>query len=528
MRFLVPIAEFDFESSNQELVKNGKSSINSNTSVNKQKAHFFETLRKIGKIIKIQNNEDYNEIKELCKMDDVAVACFHESPPDGLACRILNHSKGSLMLTGGFLNRWTFKETTMNIVTSQQQANQLIKNLGKADPLLTVFVPDMYTDIFRMPKSNEKENSREHFKIKKDSFHIVYAGRLISNKGITQLLRAMNLFPEENIRITVVGDFEEDFYIYQSNATHTTYPQFFERETIGQNQFCEIVHLPSMNHNELLKLFWSADCFIYPTFHEDEALGTTPREAILCGVPVVVTDFCGLGQLSNTKSGMVKTYPTLGGVRYSLNQLAEEISTIRNWNDIEKNANIKFNAVWVLDFCNTEKSEQALKKAVEQLLKVPVCEAPTGSWRSKERFDKWIKKAPNAFQEAVALAKTPIPDGLYTDGTGDVGLGWFSEPHFLKAIQGIYTTYAVAPKAIVGSTYRGFWRIAIWNEEKAVVEFGFPGPRIKRYPTAEWDLLTQSIKLGDNGEPVFYTDNLKALELVDELIELGYLVPDRF
>lgn len=88
---------------------------------------------------------------------------------------------------------------------------------------------------------------------------------------------------------------------------------------------------------------------------------------------------------------MIKTYPTLGGVRYSLNQLAEEISTIRNWNDYEKNANIKFNAEVVLDFCNTEKSELELKTVVEQLLKIPVCEAPTGGWRSKERFDKWIK-----------------------------------------------------------------------------------------------------------------------------------------
>jgi len=528
MRFLVPIAEFDFDSSNQEQVEDGKSTINSNTSVNQQKAHFFETLSKIGEIIKIQNNEDYNEIKELCKMDDVALACFHESPPDGLACRLLNHTKGALMLPGGFLNKWTLMDTTMNIVTSQQQYNQLIKSLGNAVPLLTVFVPDMNTDIFRIPEINEKEHAREQFKIKKDCFHIVYAGRLISNKGITQLLRAMNLFPEDNIRITLVGDFEEDFFIYQSNATHTTYPQFFERETIGQNQFCEIVHLPSMKHYELRNLFWSADCFIYPTFHEDEALGTTPREAILCGVPVVVTDFCGLGQLSNTKSRMVKTYPTLGGVRYSLNQLAEEISKIRNWNEYEKNANIKFNAAWVLDFCNTEKSEQELKAAVEELLKIPVCEAPIGSWRSKERFDKWIKKAPNAFQEALFLAKTPYPNGLYTDGTGDIGLGWFSEPHFLKAIQGIYTTYPVAPKAITGSTYRGFWRIAIWKEEKAVVEFGFPGPRIKRYSSAEWDLLMQCIKLGDNGEPVFYPDNLKALELVDELILLGYLVPDKF
>jgi len=528
MRFLVPIAEFDFDTSNQELVKNGKLSINSNTSVNEVKAHFFETLAKLGEIIKI--NADYNlsELSDLCQMNDVIFACFHETPPENIACRLLYHTKGALMLSGGFLDRWTFMDTTMNIVTSQKQSSQLKESLGNVAPLLGAFVSKMNTDDFRLPSKDEQEKARVRYKIKDDTFHIVFGGRFISNKGIAQLVRALNIWPEKNIHITLVGNFEPDFFIYQSNAAHATFISFFEREIIGQNKNGELVCLPSMNHQDLCELFWSADCFGFPSFHEDEAIGTTPRLAMLCGVPVVATDFCGFSQLANTKSGMIKTYPTLGGVRYSLNQLAEEISTIINWNDYEKNANIKFNAEVVLDFCNTEKSELELKTAVEQLLKIPVCEAPTGGWRSKERFDKWIKKAPNAFQEAVALAKTPFPDGLYTDGTGDIGLGWFSEPHFLKAIQGIYTTYPVAPKAITGSTYRGFWRIAIWKEEKAVVEFGFPGPRIKRYSSAEWDLLMQCIKLGDNGEPVFYPDNLKALELVDELILLGYLVPDKF
>lgn len=525
MRFVVPLEEFDFYVSSK-VSKDVKSVVDSATSVNQLKTHYFETLSKIGEIIKIENNIESNEIKELCQQDDVCFATFHESPPDNLACRLLNHSKGGLMLPGGFLNRWAIMDTTLNIVTTHQQADQLNKSLKKAAPLLSVFVPRMNTYNFRLPSNREKENARLQFKIKSDCFHIVYAGRFIANKGIAQLVRAMNLWPEQNIRITLVGNFEPDFFIYQSNANHATFAKFFKREIVEKNQNLELVCLPSMNHNELRNLFWSADCFVYPSFHEDENFGATPREAILCGVPVVVSDFCGLGQLAATKGAMVNTYATLAGVRYSLKQLSEEILKIKAWTEKEKKFNTHYNSEWVGDECDTKKSEQSLKMAAEQLLKIPLGEAPTGDWRSKERFDKWVKKAPNAFQESVALAKTHFPEGLYVDGTGEVGLGWYSEPHFLKAIQGIYTTYPIPPKVVKGNCYRGFWRIAIWPEEQAIVEFGFPGPRVKRYNKTDWEFLIQNTRLIDNNEQVFYPSDSKSIDLVKDLVELGYLVPD--
>ncbi len=255
-------------------------------------------------------------------------------------------------------------------------------------------------------------------------------------------------------------------------------------------------------------------------------MGATPREAILCGVPTVVTDFCGLGQLANTNGGMVNTYATLGGVRYSLKQLSDEVHKIMAWTEKEKKFNKHYNSDRVADECDTKKSEQSLKTATEQLLKIPLGEAPIGGWRSKERLDKWMKKAPKSFKEAVALAKTSYPEGLYVDGTGEIGLGWYSEPHFLKAIQGIYTTYPIPPRVEKDKCYRGFWRIAIWKEEKAIVEFGFPGPRIKRYNKTDWEFLIQSIKIIENTEPVFYPSDSKSIDLVKDLLELGYVVPD--
>jgi glycosyltransferase involved in cell wall biosynthesis len=528
MRFLVAEQEFDFGFENQNQTLETETTINSNTSVNEVKIHFFETLKTFGEIIKVGNNIDSNELKKICKLDDILYACFHEEPPHGIACRLLSHTKGSLMLTGGFLNRWTFMDTTMNIVTSHQQANQLKTKLGKAAPQLSVFVSQMNIDDYRLPTNNERNLAREFFKVQKQQYHIIFGGRFIANKGICQLVRALNLCPEKNIRLTLVGNFEEDFIIYQSNATHATFPEFFQREILGKNKNVELVCLPSMRPEGLRDLFWSADCFAFPSFHEDEAIGTTPRLAMLCGVPVVATDFSGFGQLSKTNTGLLKTYATLGGVRFSLKQLHLEINKIRCWKSAEKQVKIRSNVDWLLDFCDPERSKIELKNAAEYLIKIPVNEAPEGGWRSKQRFDRWINNAPKGFHEAVAMADQKQPKDLFVDGTGFVGSGWFSEPYFLKAIQEIYTTLPEVPKAKKNITYRGFWRIGLWVEENAIVEFGFPGPRVFRLsPNEFWNLKECGFQT-HLGEVAFLPKKASQLILIQKLIDLGCIVPDEF
>ena len=526
MRFLVPIAEFDFITSKKDNEADNPNIISANTSVNNLKAHFFETLGEIGEIIKIEKDVEQEILKELCLQSDTIMACFHELQPDNIACRLLMHSKGSLMVSGGFLDKWSFNKNTLNIVTTHKQAEQLKNKLGIAAPFLGVFTPSLQTDLFRLPSEMEIKEAKIKYSVKENYFNIVYAGRLISNKGIAQLVKSLNLFPCPNIQLSIVGDFEPDFYIYQCNASHATFPQYFEKEIIGNNNHIHIVRYSSLQHKDLRQLFWSADCFVYPSFHEDENFGITPREAMLCGVPTVVTDFCGLGALGNAKIGLIKTYPTLGGIRFCLQQLSAEISKIVQWSITDKKQNRNFNYEWVLQECNTDESAKALKTAADKLLKIPIGDTSTGGWRSKERFDKWMEIAPVNFKQAEKLAKVPYPDGLYVDGTGDVGTGWFSEPHFLTAIQSIYTTIPQIPKAIKRKAYRGFWRIGIWEQEKAIVEFGFPGPRIKRFNDQEFTELMSIMQLLNRKEPVFYPSSPLSLALVEQLMELGFLVPD--
>jgi hypothetical protein len=501
--------------------------LDSSTSVNQVKSHYFESLSKLGEIILIDDTYSKEELTVLCQQSNTLFATFHEDPPEGLSCRLMEHTKGSLMLTGGFMSGWNFHATTMNLVTSSKQASQLEKGLGKATPNIGVFVPRLAEHVFRIPTATEALMAKMQYKVEQDCYHIVYAGRFISNKGIIQLVRACSLWPIPSVRITLVGDFEDDFYIYQSNATHTTFRDYFKREVLQYYRNIQIVTIKSLPPKKLCELFWTVDCFVYPSFHEDENFGITPREAMLCGVPFVVSDFCGLGQLKGAQGGIVNTFPTLGGVRYSLYELWQAIESTRLCKHEQKVEYKVYNATFVAKECDTQQSLRALRFSAEKLLELPLGNAPKGGWRSKDRVERWKKNGPKGFKKAIKLAKKPIPEGLYVDGTGTIGCGWFSEPHFLTAIQSLYTSYPETPKVIKNSCYRGFWRLAIWDTEMALVEFGYPGPRVKRFNEKDWEELSKSIVFKKMGEVEFYPKNKYQIDLIHNLVQLGYLVPDQ-
>ena len=520
-KFIVHIDDFDISVFTKKKLIEQK--LSSATSVNQLKFDLFSLLSKIGTLIQIDNTFSKADIETLCNDENVIYTAVHGNPPEGVACKFLSHSLGGFMVTGGFLGGWEFRDATTNIVTSETQALQMKKSLKKACPNISIITPSISTGTFRIPAENEKQSIKKN----KEIFDLIYAGRFISNKGIAQLVRALNIWPNKNTELTLVGDFEPDFFIYHSNAYHTTFQDFFSREIIERSQNLKINVHSAVNSERLKDLYWNSDCFVYPSFHEDENFGLAPREALLCGIPSVVTDYCGLGQLRGSKGGILKTYPSLGGVRYSLLELRNEISKIQNWNHKERAESIHFNISFVKEECSQVNALCSIKKVLEKLKSTNIDPAPLGGWRSKKRFELLAGKNKRFFKKAIENKDNPIPQGLYVDGTGFIPQGkWFSEAYFMQTIQGMYTTLSAPPKVKKGEYYRGFWRIAMWVVEQSFVEFGFPGPRIKRYCKKDWDDLVAASINKKNTEVVFFPESTNQIALVQNLVELGYLVPD--
>ena len=519
MRFAVYESEIGCPSRSSAI--NEHSQIDANTSVGQHQSHFFQTLSKLGEIVSLKESTTLYEVSAICDCDDVIFAGFHESVPDSISCRFLQHSKGSLMLPGGFLDVWTFNDSTINIVTTHLQSAQVQNGLRDTAPKTEVFVPRIDSNFI---DAYEELNEPEALKTRNSKKHIVYAGRWIANKGICQSVRALNIWPLQGAEFTLIGSYERNFPIQWCNSNNSGFPEFFQKECLGRNKFLHVHMHSAMSPRQLRKFYTKADAFIYPSFHEDENFGMAPREAILCGLPAVVSDLSGLGEIGRFQGQyMVKTFPTLAGIRYSLLDLRNQI--MHAVTGLPARARTEA-AAKIFSECNEINSQKSLLSACEKLLsRKPVAPSFPG-WRSQERFNRWAAVAPEAFKRSVSLRNTPLPTGLYHLDHTPSGNGWYCEAHFFQAIQSLYTTFPTSPCVSVGNTYRGFWRVGLDVLSHSIVEYGYPGERRLGLSSRDWNLVEQSAKMLPNDEIEFTCRNDQSVKPLQCLVDMGYLVPD--
>ena len=71
----------------------------------------------------------------------------------------------------------------------------------------------------------------------------------------------------------------------------------------------------------------------------------------------------------------------------------------------------------------------------------------------------------------------------------------------------------------------GFWRVALWGAERALVEFGFPGPRRLRFNEGDWAVVAAASTAISGGEIEFRVQDTEFCKILQRAVDLGYLVP---
>lgn len=138
----------------------------------------------------------------------------------------------------------------------------LIKHGINPDKIKVVnlgFDPEKFT-----PKSTYSNLSNEPLKI-------VYAGTITKRKGIDQLLRLVDDFPNQ-IKITVIGSISDAGDIFEKYKPLITWYPYLEQQ-------------------EMNKVFNENDLFVFPSYLDSWAMVVV--EAMACGLPVIVTENTG-------------------------------------------------------------------------------------------------------------------------------------------------------------------------------------------------------------------------------------------
>ncbi len=504
--------------------KKGPFKVDEGTAVIAYKKWFFSCLSQLGKIIPLNEKLEEKRLKMLLGKPDAIFVSVHFLSERNLLSkvphRLLWLSLGSLLLPEHLYNFKYLPSAQVDLVSTQFQMNRIRSYLGSLAPEIAVFSNKVDTNYFTLPNNHQRLLARKKQGIRKGQLHIVYAGRWIVTKGICQLIRALDIWPiSDNIVFTLAGNIEEEFGLAFSFAQHKTFSHFFNAEILRNRPRPWLRFQEAKNKQELRDLFWSADLFVNLSIQPDEDFGVTPRQAMSCGLPVVTTNFCGLRLLADNMPWKgVDTYPTLFGCRFSLRQfriLLQRAILERNWLSNQQYRN------FVLKECNPKILKDNLKKAVRYLIKRPP-EIPL----DLEKTERDIKRqlfnvVDNRVFNYFVDTRKELPPGAYVYGDGPL--------HYAFAVaQGIYSAMNAPPKVEKNSIWRGFFRIAFWDKEKALMEFGYPGPRIRRYPKKLWNSLVKCARYLKPDEYLIIPQDKEQIAIVQELVDLGYLVSDEY
>ena len=131
----------------------------------------------------------------------------------------------------------------------------------------------------------EKNILKKKYHIDSNEKVIIFVGRLTEEKGIKQLLMAINDVTYKNFKLLIVGSY---FF-------NTKVKSDFEKELdeLGNKNKERIIFTGYINYNQIYQLYKISDFAVLPSMW-DEPAGLTIQEAEACGLPAITTNSGGI------------------------------------------------------------------------------------------------------------------------------------------------------------------------------------------------------------------------------------------
>lgn len=186
------------------------------------------------------------------------------------------------------MERAIFTNDKKFIAISSNIKDELIHHLDiKAENIAVIphgvnnieFQPQELAD----PNGHERQQWRHQHSIDEKDFHVLFAGALNERKGLSLLLRALALFHNPKIKLSVVGGGN---------------PQSFKKLSRELELSDRVNFLGPQS--TMAPIYRSADAVVMPSMYEP--FGLVGLEALACGVPLVVSENAGVCDILTNQS----------------------------------------------------------------------------------------------------------------------------------------------------------------------------------------------------------------------------------
>ena len=182
---------------------------------------------------------------------------------------------------------------------------------------------------------DEKE-IKNKFGFHDDDFIISFCGRLIKEKGILELIKAVKKINNPNIKLMIMGS--SAFLGGKEN----NFTELLKKETIGYESIIKFTGY--INNWDIYKYFSISSIFVFPSICEDAA-GLSAIEAMVCKKPIIATNSGGVIEYLNEKSSIiVDKSNVIDNLVVAINKFYNERDNLKNMGEISYKHALKFNA----------------------------------------------------------------------------------------------------------------------------------------------------------------------------------------
>ena len=188
-----------------------------------------------------------------------------------------------------------------SVLTLSKQSEKEVLSLGVPKDKVSVFTYWVDQQKFRF---RGKVSSRKKLKLPLNKFICLFVGRLVSVKGINELMEAATM-TKKDILFLIAGSGPMEDFVREVSAKHKN-----------------VIFLGPINNSNLPFYYSASDVLIVPSTHE-EGFGRVIIEALSCSLPVIGSKRGAIPEAMNKKVGIFIDVSS-GVIKKNLEQLKDE------------------------------------------------------------------------------------------------------------------------------------------------------------------------------------------------------------